>query len=298
MSHPASLGKYRVTGVLGEGAMGVVYRGYDPGIRRNVAIKTIRRLGGLSDEMANQLAARFRNEAQAAGRLQHPGIVGIYDYGDDDEVSYIAMEFVEGHTLSGYLARRVAFGEADLASVAVQLLDALGHAHANGVWHRDIKPSNVILTPGGRVKIADFGIARTDNIGLTMAGTMLGTPMYMAPEQFLGQPFDHRVDLYATGVLLYQMLAARPPFTGSQEALMYKVVHEAPLPPSAAEDGMRAPRYDAVVLRALAKGPPERWSDAGAFAAAIAAALGTRVPSAVAPAVVNALPPPPGFEPT
>jgi serine/threonine-protein kinase len=180
LNHPEKLGKYQITGVLGEGAMGVVYRGFDPDIRRVVALKTIRKQGGDNAQSAAQSAARFRNEAQAAGRLLHPGIVGVYDFGDDGRVAYIAMEFVEGHTLSHYLSQRVRFSEADVASMATQLLDALAHAHEHGVWHRDIKPSNVIMTKTGRIKIADFGIARTDTTGLTMANSVLGTPMSSA----------------------------------------------------------------------------------------------------------------------
>ncbi|MBA4178934.1 MAG: serine/threonine protein kinase [Leptothrix sp. (in: Bacteria)] len=298
MAHPEKLGKYKITGVLGEGAMGVVYRGFDPDIRRVVALKTIRRLGGDGAEAAQQSAARFRNEAQAAGRLLHPGIVGVYDFGDDGHVAYIAMEFVEGHTLSAYLSRRVAFSNADIASLAAQLLDALGHAHEHGVWHRDVKPSNVIMTRSGRIKIADFGIARTDTTGLTMANSMLGTPMYMAPEQFMGRSIDHRVDLYGAGVVLYQLVAGRAPFVGPPESLMYKVVNEIPLPPSAAEGARTGPLFDGVVARALAKDPAERWAHAGAFRDAVVRALGSTPPPAVSPETVGALPRANEFAPT
>ncbi|MDP2005404.1 MAG: protein kinase [Rubrivivax sp.] len=302
MTHPEKLGKYRITGVLGEGAMGVVYRGFDPDIRRVVALKTIRRQGGDSAEAAHQSAARFRNEAQAAGRLLHPGIVGVYDFAEagdfSSNVAYIAMEYVEGHTLSAYLARRVSFSDADIASMAAQLLDALGHAHEHGVWHRDIKPSNVIMTRSGRIKIADFGIARTDNTGLTMANSVLGTPMYMAPEQFMGRSIDHRVDLYGAGVVLYQMVAGRAPFVGPPESLMYKVVNEIPLPPSAAEGARNGPLFDAVVARAMAKDPAARWPHAGAFRDALVQALGGPVPAAVSPEAVAALPQANEFAPT
>jgi eukaryotic-like serine/threonine-protein kinase len=297
VAHPEKLGKYRITGVLGEGAMGVVYRGFDPDIRRVVALKTIRRLGGGDGvEAAHQSAARFRNEAQAAGRLLHPGIVGVYDFGEttDGRVAYIAMEYVEGHTLAAYLARRVRFTDADIASMGLQLLDALGHAHENGVWHRDVKPSNVIMTKSGRIKIADFGIARTDNTGLTMANSVLGTPMYMAPEQFMGKAIDHRVDLYGAGVVLYQLVAGRPPFVGPPESLMYKVVNEIPLPPSAAEGARTGALFDAVVARALAKSPGERWPHATAFRDALQQALhqgtGALVPGSVSHEAVHALP--------
>ena len=298
MSHPERLGKYQITGVLGEGAMGVVYRGFDPDIRRVVALKTIRRQLGEGGQTAAQSAARFRNEAQAAGRLLHPGIVGVYDFGDDGRVAYIAMEFVEGHTLSHYLAQRVRFSEADVASLAVQLVDALGHAHEHGVWHRDVKPSNVIMTKSGRIKIADFGIARTDTTGLTMANSVLGTPMYMAPEQFMGLPIDHRVDVYSAGVVLYQLLAGRTPFVGPHEALMYKVVNEVPVPPSTLEGALHGDRFDEVVARALAKDPRQRFANASAFREALVAALGQPTPPAVAREAVFAIPAPSEYAPT
>lgn len=298
MNHPERLGKYQITGVLGEGAMGVVYRGFDPDIRRVVALKTIRRQGGDSAQAVAQSAARFRNEAQAAGRLMHPGIVGVYDFGDDGHVAYIAMEYVEGHTLSRYLASRVKFTEADVASLAAQLLDALGHAHENGVWHRDVKPSNVIMTKSGRIKIADFGIARTDNTGLTMANSVLGTPMYMAPEQFMGRTIDHRVDLYGAGVVLYQLVAGRPPFVGTPESLMYRVVNDRPLPPSAAEGALHGDRFDSAVATALAKDPSERFASAAAFRNALSAALGQPVPPTVSQEAVYALPMPTEYAPT
>ena len=288
MDHPERLGKYRITGVLGEGAMGVVYRGFDPDIRRLVALKTIRRQPGDAGGSAFESAARFRNEAQAAGRLQHPGIVSVYDFGDDGRVAYIAMEFVDGRTLAYFLGSRLRLGDADIASIAGQVLDALAHAHEHGVWHRDVKPSNVMITPQGRAKIADFGIARFENSGLTMAQTVLGTPMYMAPEQFTGRAIDHRVDLYTAGVLLYQLAAGRPPFVGSPEVLSYKVVHEVPPPPSSLE-GARSARFDAVLARALAKDPAQRFINAAAFRDALADALGHAIPGAVSPGALPAL---------
>lgn len=298
VAHPEKLGKYRITGVLGEGAMGVVYRGFDPDIRRVVALKTIRHQPGLAPEATASAAARFRNEAQAAGRLLHPGIVGVYDFGDDGQVAYIAMEYVEGHTLSAYLQQKVAFPAADIAAIVAQLCEALSHAHENGVWHRDIKPSNVIMTKAGRVKIADFGIARTDNTGLTMANSVLGTPMYMAPEQFMGRAIDHRVDLYGVGVVLYQLLAGRAPFVGPPEALMYKVVNEAPMPPSTVEGGRGLAAFDAVVARALAKEPQARWPNGAALRDAVLQALGQPQPAAVSRESVYALPMPSDYAPT
>jgi serine/threonine-protein kinase len=224
--------------------------------------------------------------------------VGVYDFGDDGRVAYIAMEFVQGHTLSHYLSQRVRFSEADVASMATQLLDALAHAHEHGVWHRDIKPSNVIMTKTGRIKIADFGIARTDTTGLTMANSVLGTPMYMAPEQFMGRPIDHRVDVYSAGVVLYQLLAGRAPFVGPHEVLMYKVVNEVPVPPSTLEGAPHGSRFDAVIAQALAKDPSERFVNASAFRDAVLATLGQPASPAVSREAVFALPMPTDYAPT
>jgi len=281
MTLPERLGKYRITAVLGEGAMGVVYKGFDPGIQRTVALKTIRRHLVDSSETGASTALRFRNEAQAAGRLQHPGIVGVYDYGDEGDIAYIAMEYVEGSTLARYLANDVRFGEDDVVSITVQLLDALEHAHAHGVWHRDIKPANLLLTQDGKLKIADFGIARIESLQLTQVTSVVGTPGYMAPEQFLGKTIDRRVDLYSAGVMLYQLLVGKPPFVGSIESLMYRVVNEAPVLPSSVPGCERDAAYDGVLATALAKDPAYRYDSAAAFKAALLAAVGRPVPGRV-----------------
>jgi len=281
MTMPERLGKYRITAVLGEGAMGVVYKGFDPGIQRTVALKTIRRHLADSADSGATMAARFRNEAQAAGRLQHPGIVGVYDYGDEGDVAYIAMEYVEGASLARYLANDVHFGEDDIVSLVAQLLDALEHAHANGVWHRDIKPANLILAQDGRLKVADFGIARIASVNLTQVTSIVGTPGYMAPEQLLGKTIDGRSDLYSAGVLLYQLLVGKPPFSGSLESLMYRVVNEPPVLPSAVPGCERSSAYDAVLATALAKNAEQRFRDAAAFKQALLAAVGRPVPGRV-----------------
>jgi serine/threonine-protein kinase len=290
-SHPTRLGKYSIVSVLGHGAMGVVYKGYDPDIRRTVAIKTIRNLDERGSEFGASAVDRFRNEAQAAGRLTHPGIVGVYDYGEDGGVAFIAMEYVEGHTLSEYQAAKIRFSDDDLISATGQLLDGLEHAHEQHVWHRDIKPANLIMTRAGRVKISDFGIARIESAGLTRTTALIGTPSYMAPEQFLGRAIDHRVDIYGAGVVLYQLLTGHLPFSGATEAVMYRVVHEPPLPPSQAEGAQRAAFYDAVIAKALAKEPDQRFANAAQFKAALLAAAGRAHIAVVSEATVIALPP-------
>jgi serine/threonine-protein kinase len=283
MTIPQQLGKYRITSVLGEGAMGVVYKGFDPGIQRVVAIKTIRRDLDLSDGSGASALQRFRIEAQAAGRLSHPGIVAVYDFGEEGDLSYIAMEFVEGSSLSRYAAKAKPFNDDDIASIACQLLDALDHAHSHGVWHRDIKPANLMLTHEGKVKIADFGVARIEHTEMTVAGSVIGTPGYMAPEQFLGEQVDSRVDIYAAGVLIYQLLVGRPPFVGSTESLLYRVVHEPPTLPSQVPGYTRGPEYDEVLGIALAKDRRNRFASPAAFKQALVSALRRPVPPRVAP---------------
>jgi len=275
MSTPEKLGKYQITAKLGEGAMGVVYKGFDPDIRRVVALKTIRR--SLLEGEENSFIARFRNEAQAAGRLGHPGIVGVYDFGQDDDIAFIAMEYVEGRSLGDLLANKVRFTDSDIPGLMIQLLEALHHAHEQGVWHRDIKPANIILARDGRLKIADFGIARIEDAGLTQVHMIVGTPAYMAPEQFLGTDIDRRVDIYSAGVLLYILLVGHPPFRGPADSLMYKAVHEAPVLPSAIPQADRPMFYDALVARALAKTAADRFATAAEFRAALEAAVGAPI---------------------
>lgn len=272
--HPVQLGKYRITEVLGEGAMGVVYKGFDPDIQRTVALKTIRTQLDSDDDSPGAPASRFRNEAQAAGRLMHPGIVAVYDFGRDEQVAYIAMEYVEGRSLASYLGAKVRFTDTDIPGIMSQLLDALGHAHDKGVWHRDVKPANIILTTMGRLKVADFGIARIESNSLTQTHYMVGTPSHMAPEQFLGKAMDRRVDIYGAGVVLYQLLTGRAPFAGTTEALMYKVVNEMPQPPSTVEGAERPGWFDAIVARALAKRPEDRFATAEEFKQALADGVG------------------------
>jgi serine/threonine-protein kinase len=258
------LGKYLVKGELGRGAMGVVYRGFDPDIEREVAIKTLH-----SDLLASGerdvLLERFRKEAQAAGRLNHPGIVQVYEYGLDESQVYIAMELIHGRDLSEYFDEDARFSLGDIVRLMGELLDALGYAHAHGVVHRDIKPSNIVLLEDGHIKVTDFGIARLESSTLTQAGTLLGTPGYMSPEQFMAQRVDGRSDLFSAGVVLYVLLTSEMPFSGNSFAtVMHKVLKEDPIPPSVLNITV-SPRFDAVVARALAKRPDERYADTEAF---------------------------------
>jgi serine/threonine protein kinase len=269
MAMPVRLGKYEITEVLGRGAMGVVYKGFDPGIRRTVAIKTIRRELIESDRPTASMLARYRNEARAAGQLAHPGIVAVYDYGEDAEVAYIAMEYVEGNSLREYFDRGTRFTERDVVSIMSQLLEALAHAHSRRVWHRDIKPANLIVMMDGRVKVADFGIARIEASKLTHTGAVMGSPGYMAPEQYAATTIDHRADIFAAGVVFYQLLTGKKPFTGSAEQVAYAICHTPVLRPSLLDPDKGWERYDAIVDRALAKRPEDRFKSADAFRTAL-----------------------------
>ncbi len=263
------LGKYQITEVLGKGAMGVVYKAFDPNIRRTVAIKTIRK-ELIEDERAHSMLARFKNEAQAAGRLSHPGIVAVYEYGEEADVAYIAMEYVQGNSLREYFNRDTRFDDRDAVSIMAQLLDALAYAHEQGVWHRDIKPANVIIMTSGKLKIADFGIARIDSSNLTQIGAIMGTPGYMAPEQYAGSDVDWRADIFSSGVVFYQLLTSVKPFSGSTETIAYKVCYENPPPPSQVDPARSAlARYDQPVARAIAKKPRERFQTAHEFRSAL-----------------------------
>jgi eukaryotic-like serine/threonine-protein kinase len=283
------LGKYQIRRELGKGAMGIVYEGFDPGIERVVAIKTILP-SQLKGGEVNEVLARFKREAQAAGRLNHPGIVAVYDYGEvvaesdhtmvagaqpplggGQRVAFIAMEYVKGRELREFFEADERFPLKHVERLMVEMLDALDHAHGKGVTHRDMKPANLIVLADGRIKVADFGIARLETSELTQAGTILGTPAYMSPEQFMGQTVDGRSDLFSCGVILYQFLTGEKPFTGNATTIMYKVLREEPLPPSTLNLSLPA-AWDAVVKKAIAKVPADRFQSAKEFADAIRAA--------------------------
>ena len=288
---PERIGKYTISAVLGRGSMGTVYKGFDPHIHRVVAIKTIHR-ELLGDSTAiDSMAARFRNEAKAVGRIAHPGVVAIYDFGEDGDVTFIAMEFVDGRTLDEILAVPQMLSEANVLAVMDQLLESLSVAHAQGVWHRDIKPANLIVTRQGQVKLTDFGIARLEDANLTQVSSMIGTPAYMAPEQFTGTGIDHRADLFACGVLLYRMLTGRRAFTGATEQVMYKILNEHPPAPSVVTNGARPAGFDAIVARAMAKSPADRYPDALAMRAALQALSRTPASQSAKATVILPLPP-------
>ncbi|HWW69906.1 MAG TPA: serine/threonine-protein kinase, partial [Duganella sp.] len=263
---PQRIGKYRLDGLLGKGAMGVVYRAFDPLVDRTVALKTVRR-DPADEAQAREMIERFRKEAQAAGRLMHPNIVAVHEYGESDDIAYIAMEFVDGTPLSTLIGERPCALSQALAWFG-DLLAALDYSHRHGVVHRDIKPANLLVTRDGRIKISDFGIARVESSTLTQTGAMLGTPSYMSPEQFRGEAIDGRSDLFSAGVVLYQLLTSQRPFSGSAATVMQQVLNHTPTQPSQLNAALPA-GFDAVVMRALAKEPRERHASARAFQQAL-----------------------------
>ncbi len=266
---PAGFGRYRTIALLGRGAMGTVYKAHDPLIGRDVAIKVVH-TERLDAATRREYLARFHAEAQAAGRCNHPAIVAIYDVSAEGEQPFIVMELVQGASLQQALCDPGRRGTTDLLAVIGEVLAGLGFAHGQGVIHRDIKPANILLTKDGRAKIADFGIARLDEGMATGVGAMLGTPNYMAPEQIIGGAVDHRADLFAVGVMLYEILTGRLPFAGrnlSETVLRLTSPEPADLAPVTAA----SPAYAPVIARALAKRPAERFASAEAFAEALRA---------------------------
>jgi eukaryotic-like serine/threonine-protein kinase len=279
------LGPYRIEGVLGEGAMGVVYKAYDPDIDRTVALKTVRR--ELPESKREQVLARLRIEARSAGRLLHPKIVAVHGFGEDQGIPYIVMEYASGPTLQDCLDKRVRYDLKTVVHIMMQLLDALDFAHRHNVVHRDISASNIICMQDGSIKVTDFGIAKIDTSDLTHFGDVLGTPSYMSPEQWLGEPLDHRTDIFSAGVIFYQLLVGKKPFAAEDKRVVReRTIGFKPLPPSKLNRQVPA-AFDAIVSKAMAKDPRRRYRSAVEFLDAIRSALGTLTNLAVDTTVIS-----------
>jgi serine/threonine-protein kinase len=268
----SKLGRYEVLSELGKGAMGIVYLAKDPVIGRMVAIKTIRASSmGDDDSESREFRERFIREAQTAGILSHPNIVTIHDIGEDadSQISFIAMEYIEGRNLKTLLAEKTAFSYDQIADIIAQVAEAIDYAHRKGIIHRDIKPANIIITTDQKVKITDFGIAKVASSNLTTTGQFLGTPNYMSPEQVSGAPVDGRSDIFSLGVVLYELLTKRKPFVGENlTAISYKIVHEDFTPPAELSPEV-PPEFNPIVARAMAKDPWNRYQRGKDFALAL-----------------------------
>jgi len=267
------LGRYEVLKELGKGAMGIVYLGKDPKINREVAIKTLRFEDEFEPADMQAMKERFFREAESAGRLVHPNIVTIYDAGEDGDISYIAMELLSGTDLKDFVTKDKLLPAHEVMETIAKVADALDYAHSEGVVHRDIKPANIMRLNDGRIKVADFGIARITSQSKTATGTVMGTPSYMAPEQLAGKKVDGRADLFSLGVTLYELLTGEKPFTGESVAtLMFRIANE-PHPPIMTHRADLPPGVAAIIDKALEKNPDTRYARGSEMARDLRAAL-------------------------
>ena len=267
---PAFVGRFRIDAVLGRGAMGVVYKAYDPQIERPVAIKLVR-ADLLESEDRDEYLRRFNNEARIAGRCLHANIVAIYDFALHEGNPFLVLEYVEGVSLSQAFKRGTQASVSEVIDIAQQVLDALGYAHSFGIIHRDIKPANILLTANARLKVTDFGISRLTSTGFTQGAMMVGTPSYMSPEQCFGGPVDQRCDLFSLGCVIYELLAGERAFSSLNHAdVIYKLVN-VPHPPLREKRPDVPPEIARIVDRALAKRADDRFASAEDMATAFRA---------------------------
>ncbi len=265
---PEAFGKYQVQYKLGQGAMGAVYKAYDPSIDRMVAIKTISKEISLTDE-TGEFKERFLREVRATGKINHPNIISIFDSGELDGTPFFVMEYVEGKELKDHLVENASMSLGQATRIFCQILDALSYSHKCEIVHRDIKPSNIFIDVNGNVKIADFGIARQSNSNLTQTGSIIGTPSYMSPEQCQGKEVDHRSDLFSAAVMFYEMITGEKCFGGSStHIVMHRILNNAPEKPSILNVNIPE-NIDRAVLKALSKSPADRFSSALEFKEAI-----------------------------
>jgi eukaryotic-like serine/threonine-protein kinase len=267
MADLQTLGRYKLQRRIASSATGEVYEALDPKLERPVAIKTILK-SYLNEEASREYSARFKEEAQAVARLDHPNIVQVHDFGEEGQVAFVVMTLIRGKDLEQCFDSSVRFEPKEVVRMMCELLGALDSAHRSGIVHRDIKPSNVLLDAEGRVKLTmDFAVARlidVERTGRTQAGAMAGPASYMSPEQVQGLAADHRSDLFSSGLVLYQLLTNRQPFAGGGVTLLKKIVHDDPVRPSAINTAL-TPEFDRVISRALAKAPESRYQSAADF---------------------------------
>jgi serine/threonine-protein kinase len=253
-----NLGRYEIIEQLGQGSMGAVFKARDPLVGRDVAVKRISVQAGDGPEAA-EFRQRFFVEARAAGRLAHPGIVTVFDVSEQDGAPFLVMEYVAGRTLQSLLESSERMDLDRVCDLAVQLAEALDYAHRSGVIHRDIKPANILVTPDGRLKIADFGVAKLIESQVTASGRILGTPAFMAPEQFTGMPIDGRSDLFSLGVVLYCMATGEKPFSGDTIiGVQYRVVHTEAVSPRRLNPAIPQ-GLETIILKCIEKSPSERY---------------------------------------
>ena len=283
--YPQRVGKYHIRGVLGAGAMATVYQAYDPVIERTLAIKVVDKSRLHSSESV-AILSRFAIEARAAGRLQHPNIVAVYDSGEQGDLVYLVMECVFGRPLTAFLQAEDFRGEPDkVCEIIVQVLSALGYSHGQGVIHRDVKPANLMVSREGVIKVADFGVARIESSHLTQTGDLIGTPSYMSPEQFAGETADPRTDLYALSVIFYELLTRKRPFEGANNAvIMHRVFTETPPAPSKLNT-LLSDRLDRIVMRGMSRDPIDRFQSAREYESAVRMAMAEPLLAAPAPAL-------------
>lgn len=267
-----NISRYKIEKILGRGAVGTVYKAYDPVINQTVAIKIIHKQLLEQDDSGEQLQ-RFRNEVLAGRRLKHPNIVSIYEYGEEQDLAFIIMEFIEGRQLKDFLDEKATIDLESVHKIMQQLLAALSYAHEQGVVHRDIKPANIMVMQNWQIQVADFGIAKIENSSMTQTGMIMGTPSYMAPEQCLGDPIDYRADIFSAGIVLYQLLTGKRPFnSGTMMGTLQEVLNATPISPSQLRQHI-SPALDNVIDKAITKRPKDRFQSAKEFSDALTAAM-------------------------
>jgi serine/threonine protein kinase len=260
-----TIGRYVILGELGQGAMGVVYKAQDPRINRLVAIKTIRFSDDFEEKQAKEVKERFFKEAELAGKLSHPSIISIHDVGEDYELTYMAMELLEGKDLDYYCQKKNLLPLRRILDIIADVAEALDFAHSHGVIHRDVKPGNIMLQNNGKIKVTDFGIAKAVSSSQTKSGIILGTPNYMSPEQINGMPLDGRSDVFSLGAVFFQLLTGNLPFGGKTITELFYQITQVKHPSPRQFNPKVIKPVEQLIDKALAKDPDKRFQRANDF---------------------------------